>query len=75
MISFIIVELKAPIPLLELRVFRSIDFSFSIFVQWVLQFSLFGAIFLLPQFLQQARGYGAFDTGMTLFPQAWHPQL
>ncbi|MEC0229416.1 MDR family MFS transporter [Paenibacillus alba] len=70
LISFIIVELKAKIPLLELRVFKSVDFSFGIFVQWVLQFSLFGAIFLLPQFLQQARGYGAFDTGMTLFPQA-----
>lgn len=70
LIAFIIVELKSKLPLLELRVFRSVDFSFSIFVQWVLQFCLFGAIFLLPQFLQQARGYGAFDTGMTLFPQA-----
>ncbi|RKN75781.1 MDR family MFS transporter [Paenibacillus ginsengarvi] len=70
LIAFIIVELRAKIPLLELRVFRSVDFSFGIFVQWVLQFSLFGAIFLLPQFLQQARGYGAFDTGLTLFPQA-----
>ncbi|MDR6882033.1 DHA2 family efflux MFS transporter permease subunit [Bacillus sp. 3255] len=70
LIAFIIVELKAKIPLLELRIFKSVDFSFSIFVQWVLQFSLFGAIFLLPQFLQQARGYGAFDTGLTLFPQA-----
>ncbi|NRF91700.1 multidrug efflux MFS transporter [Paenibacillus frigoriresistens] len=70
LIAFIIVELKSKLPLLELRVFKSVDFSFGIFVQWVLQFCLFGAIFLLPQFLQQARGYGAFDTGMTLFPQA-----
>ncbi|KQN97820.1 DHA2 family efflux MFS transporter permease subunit [Paenibacillus sp. Leaf72] len=70
LIAFIIVELRSKTPLLELRVFRSVDFSFSIFVQWLLQFSLFGAIFLLPQFLQQARGYGAFDTGLTLFPQA-----
>lgn len=70
LIGFVFVELRAKIPLLELRVFRSVDFSFGIFVQWVLQFSLFGAIFLLPQFLQQARGYGAFDTGLTLFPQA-----
>lgn len=69
LIAFIIVELRAKIPLLELRVFRSVDFSFSIFIQWILQFCLFGAIFLLPQFLQQARGYGAFDTGMTIFPQ------
>lgn len=70
LIAFIIVELRAKIPLLELRVFRSVDFSFAIFVQWIVQFSLFGAIFLLPQFLQQARGFGAFDTGLTLFPQA-----
>ncbi|MBO9606232.1 MAG: DHA2 family efflux MFS transporter permease subunit [Paenibacillaceae bacterium] len=70
MIIFIIVELRARIPLLELRVFRSVDFSFGIVVQWIVQFALFGAIFLLPQFLQQARGFGAFDTGLTLFPQA-----
>ncbi|WP_409344639.1 MDR family MFS transporter [Paenibacillus sp. MBLB4367] len=70
LVAFIIVELRAKIPLLELRVFRSADFSFAIFVQWIVQFSLFGAIFLMPQFLQQARGFGAFDTGLTLFPQA-----
>ncbi|NIK71228.1 MULTISPECIES: DHA2 family efflux MFS transporter permease subunit [unclassified Paenibacillus] len=70
LIVFIIVELRAKHPLLDLRVFRSVDFSFGIVVQWIVQFSLFGAIFLLPQFLQQGRGYGAFDTGLTLFPQA-----
>ena len=70
LIAFVLVELRARIPLLELRVFRSADFSFAIVVQWVLQFSLFGAIFLMPQFLQQARGFGAFETGLTLFPQA-----
>jgi len=70
LLAFIFVELRAKIPLLELRVFRSVDFSFGIFVQWIVQFSLFGTIFLLPQFLQQARGFGALDTGLTLFPQA-----
>ncbi|MBB6733837.1 DHA2 family efflux MFS transporter permease subunit [Cohnella sp. CBP 2801] len=70
LIAFVAMELRAKIPLLELRVFRSADFSFAIFVQWIVQFSLFGAIFLLPQFLQQARGFGSFDTGLTLFPQA-----
>ncbi|CAM3308798.1 DHA2 family efflux MFS transporter permease subunit [Paenibacillus lupini] len=70
LIAFIFVELRVKHPLLDLRVFRSVDFSFGIVVQWIVQFSLFGAIFLLPQFLQQGRGYGAFDTGLTLFPQA-----
>jgi EmrB/QacA subfamily drug resistance transporter len=70
LILFIIVELRAETPLLELRVFRSVDFSLAIIVQWVGQFALFGALFLVPQFLQQARGYGAFETGLILLPQA-----
>lgn len=68
--AFIIRELSTETPLLDLRVFRSVDFSIGIVVQWIGQFALFGAIFLLPQFLQQARGFGAFDTGMILLPQA-----
>ncbi|GAB6989208.1 DHA2 family efflux MFS transporter permease subunit [Paenibacillus pini] len=70
LVAFIIVELKSRTPLLELRVLGSIDFSAGIIVQWVAQFGLYGALFLLPQFLQQARGFGAFDTGLTLLPQA-----
>ncbi|VDC28079.1 DHA2 family efflux MFS transporter permease subunit [Filibacter tadaridae] len=70
LVAFIIRELSIETPLLDLRVFRSIDFSIGIVVQWIGQFALFGAIFLLPQFLQQARGFGAFDTGMILLPQA-----
>jgi MFS family permease len=68
--AFIAVELRAPAPLLELRVFRSRDFSLGIVVQWISQFALFGTLFLVPLFLQQARGYGAFDTGLILLPQA-----
>lgn len=70
LIAFVIVELRTRTPLLELRVLRSIDFSTGILVQWIAQFGLYGALFLLPQFLQQARGFGAFDTGLTLLPQA-----
>ncbi|WP_123042935.1 DHA2 family efflux MFS transporter permease subunit [Cohnella candidum] len=70
LIAFIFVELRAKTPLLELRVFKSADFSLAIVAQWIVQFSMFGAIFLMPQFLQQARGFGALDTGLTLFPQA-----
>ena len=67
---FIVVELRARNPLLEMRVFTSVDFSLAIVTQWVGQASLFGGIFLIPLFLQQVRGYGAFDTGLTLVPQA-----
>jgi EmrB/QacA subfamily drug resistance transporter len=70
LVSFTIVELRVRAPLLELRVFRSLEFSRSIFVQWVGQFALFGVLFLMPLFLQQVRGFGAFDTGLILLPQA-----
>jgi EmrB/QacA subfamily drug resistance transporter len=70
LIGFIIAELRATNPLLELRVFRSVDFSLAILTQWISQFALFGALFLVPLFLQQVRGYGAFNTGLTLLPQA-----
>jgi len=68
--AFIIVELRARNPLLELRVFGSIDFSLAIVAQWVGQIALFGSLFLVPLFLQQVRGFGAFDTGLAILPQA-----
>jgi len=70
LIAFAVRELTTDAPLLELRVFRSRDFSLSIVTQWVGQGALFGALFLVPLFLQQVRGYGAFDTGLFTLPQA-----
>ncbi|HEV7214722.1 MAG TPA: MFS transporter, partial [Chloroflexota bacterium] len=67
---FIAAELRSSAPLLELRVFQSSEFVRAIIVQWVGQFALFGSLFLVPLFLQQVRGYGAFDTGLILLPQA-----
>jgi EmrB/QacA subfamily drug resistance transporter len=70
LIAFAVRELTADAPLLELRVFRGRDFSLAIVTQWVGQAALFGALFLVPLFLQQVRGYGAFDTGLFTLPQA-----
>jgi len=70
LLAFIVVELRASNPLLELRVFRSLDFSLAIVAQWVGQVALFGSLFLVPLFLQQVRGFGAFDTGLAILPQA-----
>ncbi len=70
LVAFIAVELRAQNPLLELRVFKSFDFSVAIVAQWVGQTALFGSLFLVPLFLQQVRGLGAFDTGLAILPQA-----
>ena len=42
--SLLFAELRSDTPLLELRVFKSIDFTLAIIVQWVGQFALFGAL-------------------------------
>ena len=70
LLAFIYVELHTQFPLLELRVFTSRDFDLAIVAQWTGQAALFGGIFLMPLFLQQVRGYGAFDTGLILLAQA-----
>jgi EmrB/QacA subfamily drug resistance transporter len=70
LVLFVRAELRAEAPLLELRVIKAIDFSLAMVAQWVGQFALFGALFLVPLFVQQVRGYGAFDTGLILLPQA-----
>jgi EmrB/QacA subfamily drug resistance transporter len=67
---FIWRELSFAHPLLELRVFRSRDFSLAIVTQWAGFGAMFGSFFLLPMFLQQVRGYGSFETGLITLPQA-----
>jgi EmrB/QacA subfamily drug resistance transporter len=68
--AFVARELTAKHPLLELRVFRSRDFSLAIVTQWAGFAGLFGTMFLVPLFLQQVRNYGSFDTGLYTLPQA-----
>ncbi|WP_169083012.1 DHA2 family efflux MFS transporter permease subunit [Paenibacillus sp. PL91] len=70
LIIFIFVELNRKEPLLELRVFKSGHFTRGIVLQWIVQIALFGTLFLIPIFLQIAKGYSAFDTGLILLPQA-----
>ncbi|RED51924.1 DHA2 family efflux MFS transporter permease subunit [Cohnella lupini] len=70
LILFIIVELRHRQPLLELRVFRSSDFTRGILLTWMVQISLFGAMILVPVYLQNVMGYDAFETGLIMLPQA-----
>ncbi|WP_307466577.1 DHA2 family efflux MFS transporter permease subunit [Paenibacillus harenae] len=71
LILFAIVELRRnKEPLLELRVFRSSQFTRGILVQWTLQFAMFGIIFAVPYFMQQLMGMSAFEAGFWTLPQA-----
>ena len=63
-------ELTSPDPVLELRVFRAREFTLGIVTQWAAFAAMFGTFFLIPLFLQQVRGYGAFETGVYTLPTA-----
>ena len=67
---FVIIELEVDHPLLDVRVFRHWAYTNSLLLISVLSVGLFAVLFYIPLLLQQARGLGAFDTGLLLLPQA-----
>ncbi|MBB6673308.1 MDR family MFS transporter [Cohnella nanjingensis] len=70
LIALVLAELRREQPLLDLRVFRSFAFTRAILIQWIVAIAFYGLLFLNPVLLQQAKGYGAWDTGLLLLPQA-----
>ncbi|WP_081383781.1 MULTISPECIES: MDR family MFS transporter [Paenibacillus] len=70
LILLVIVELLHKNPLLQLRVFRSSDFTRGIILTWVMQAALFGSMLFVPLYLQQIRSYTPLETGLILLPQA-----
>ncbi|WHX46951.1 MDR family MFS transporter [Paenibacillus woosongensis] len=70
LIIFIIVELNKKEPLLELRVFGSSDFTRGVLLSWIVQIALFGAILMVPLYLQNVRGFTPLQSGFTTLAQA-----
>lgn len=70
LVLFIFVEIRQKQPLLELRVFRSPDFTRGILLAWVVQLTMFGSMIIVPLYLQSVKGYSALETGLILLPQA-----
>lgn len=54
--------------LLDLRVFASANFSLSVAQFAVLSFAFFGAITVLPLYMQRAAGMTALETGLVVLP-------
>lgn len=68
---FIYNELHHPDPILDLRLFRNFVFSISVIIGSIISIGMFGAIFLLPLFLQRVLGQTAMQTGLIMFPAAF----
>lgn len=69
-LSWVIVELRAKRPMLNLRIFKYTGYSLGIGLTFVTTIGLFSLVFLLPLFLQNLRGFSAFHSGLMILPQA-----
>ena len=65
-----IIELNTKYPVLDFRLLKDWNYLAGNLIVWVVQIGLFGALFLLPIFLQNLRGLSAIQTGLWLLPSA-----
>ncbi len=68
LILFVMVELKAQHPVVNLKVFTDRSFSVGNLIMFLGFFSLFGTLVLLPLYLQKLMGYTALWAGLVLGP-------
>jgi len=68
LLAFVAWELRAREPMLPMRFFRSRAFSAGNAGIFLALASLFGAVFLMAQYLQSALGYGPLETGLRMLP-------
>ena len=70
LVLFVAVELRARQPLLDLRAFRYWPFVNSLILMGIVYTGMFSSIYLVPLFLQNVQGITAWNTGLTVMPQA-----
>jgi hypothetical protein len=68
--GFIAWELHTARPMLDVSIFRNLRFTAASLSVTVAFFSLFGFIFMITQYFQFVRGYGAFEAGLRTLPFA-----
>src|SRR5712671_5068229 len=66
--AFVVWELRAQAPMVPMRLFRSRAFAAGIAASFLFYAAMYGVLFLLPQFLQTALGYGPLGAGLRLLP-------
>ncbi|WP_223804502.1 MFS transporter [Lactococcus kimchii] len=70
MVLFVLVELRVENPLLHLRAFALPEFTKGISLMWLNQIVVFGAMLLVPLYLQNLVGLSSETTGLIMVPQA-----
>lgn len=67
---FIWWELKNPEPLLDLRMFKNLNFTMGNLALILITIGMYGVLFYIPIFLQAVRGMGALEAGLLMLPPA-----
>ncbi len=68
-VAFIVRELMAEHPVVNLRIFKVPSYSTGVFLMATLGFVLYGSIVILPIWLQTLMGYPATRAGLTMAPR------
>lgn len=75
LVAFVLWERRAAAPLLPLRLFRDRSFTVANLVGVTFSFGIFGAIFILIQFLQVVQGHTPLEAGVMTMPWTLAPMV
>jgi MFS transporter, DHA2 family, multidrug resistance protein len=75
LLSFIIYELYARNPIIDLRVFKDRTYAIGVFMITAVGFILYGSLVLLPIILQTLLGYPALQSGIAMAPRGFGSML
>lgn len=67
-VIFIMAELRVKHPMVELSLFRNINFAIANILGFISMLALYGAMFLLPFFLKSVLNYSSISAGVMLLP-------
>ncbi len=69
MVAFVFHSFRPEHPLLDLRLFKNQNLTWSTITMFIFAGAFFGGLLLVPTYLQQVRGEGALDAGLLVAPQ------
>ena len=69
-VAFVVQELRAPAPAVNLRLFRDPTFTSATVIGGIMFANLMANMFLLPVFMQEMLGFTALKSGLALMPRA-----
>ena len=70
LVAFVVVELRVPEPMIDLRLLHDRLFRSTNLVSFFAYAGFLGTLFIAPLYLQEARGVSALVSGLTTFPEA-----